>query len=108
MQYADCCRDCTLNGECLLQDDDSVEECEEYKEDEYNKLTPKKMIEKIKHVQKDNVIGVGVRHTDKNDNAIAEADKYYKMLPEFKHANESEVVGVQKEDYFITIVKYIT
>lgn len=38
MEYADCCEDCVLNGECLMQKDDNVEDCEEYKEKEKEEL----------------------------------------------------------------------
>jgi len=36
MEYAKCCRDCVLNHECLLQNDNDVESCEyhEYEDDE--------------------------------------------------------------------------
>jgi len=32
MEYAKCCRDCVLNHDCLLQKDNNVEDCEDYKD----------------------------------------------------------------------------
>jgi len=34
MEYSKCCRDCALNHECLNQDNDDVESCEEYKKEQ--------------------------------------------------------------------------
>lgn len=33
MKFAECCRDCVLNHNCLLQENDHVEDCEEYEGD---------------------------------------------------------------------------
>jgi len=30
MEYAKCCRDCVLNHDCLLQNNNDVESCEEF------------------------------------------------------------------------------
>lgn len=34
MQRAECCEGCERDGDCLLQDFDTVEECEEFWDDE--------------------------------------------------------------------------
>lgn len=40
MEYAKCCEDCVLNGDgdCLLQKNDDVESCEEYREIEIEEI----------------------------------------------------------------------
>lgn len=39
MEYAECCRDCVLNHDCLLQENSDVEECEDYKKWEMEELS---------------------------------------------------------------------
>lgn len=43
MEYSECCRDCVLNHDCLLQKNNDVEECEDYREQEIKMKKPKEV-----------------------------------------------------------------
>ena len=42
MEYSRCCRDCVLNNDCLLQKNNDVESCEDYRDQILEEVRKKK------------------------------------------------------------------